>query len=92
MIASSFPLLDVFLTMLWIALFLLWFFLLILVFADLFRSRDLSGWAKALWVLLIIVFPLGVLIYLIVRGGKMYERHRQSGTFTGLAKDFEERV
>jgi ABC-type multidrug transport system fused ATPase/permease subunit len=78
MIASSYPLLDAFLTMLWIFLFIIWIWLLIIVFADIFRSRDLSGWGKALWVLGIIIIPwLGVLIYLIARGGKMHERQAQ---------------
>jgi ABC-type multidrug transport system fused ATPase/permease subunit len=78
MIASSYPLLDAFLTMLWIFLFIIWIWLLIIVFADIFRSQDLSGWGKALWVLGIIIVPwLGVLIYLIARGGKMHERQAQ---------------
>jgi Short C-terminal domain len=75
MIASSYPLLDAFLTMLWIFLFIIWIWLLIVVFADIFRSRDLSGWGKGLWVFFIIILPwLGVLVYLIARGGKMHER------------------
>ena len=74
-VAASYPLLDAFLTMLWIFLFIIWIWLLIVVFADIFRSRDLSGWGKALWVFGIIILPwLGVLIYLIARGGKMHER------------------
>jgi Short C-terminal domain/Phospholipase_D-nuclease N-terminal len=79
MIASTYPLLDAFLTMLWIFLFIIWIWLLIIVFSDIFRSRDLSGWGKALWVLGIIILPwLGVLIYLIARGGKMHERQIQA--------------
>jgi len=75
MIASSYPLLDAFLTMLWIFLFIIWIWLLIMVFSDIFRSRDLSGWGKGLWCFGIIILPwLGVLIYLIARGGKMHER------------------
>lgn len=78
MVAStSYPLLDAFLTTLWIVGFFLWIWLAILVFSDIFRS-DQSGWAKAGWILLIIVFPLlGVLIYLIARGRKMAERGAQ---------------
>ena len=49
MIASSYPLLDVFWTMLWFFLFFIWIWLLITVFVDLFRSHDLSGWGKAGW-------------------------------------------
>lgn len=65
---------DVFLSMLWFTLFFIWIWLLIAVFSDVFRSHDLSGWGKAGWTVLIIVFPyLGVLIYLIVRGKKMGE-------------------
>jgi ABC-type multidrug transport system fused ATPase/permease subunit len=78
-VASSYPLLDAFLTMLWIFLFIIWIWLLIMVFSDIFRSRDLSGWGKALWVIGIIILPwLGVLIYLIARGGKMHERQIQA--------------
>src|SRR6516165_12029410 len=55
--------------------FFIWIWLLIIVFADIFRSRDLSGGAKALWVLFVIIIPLiGVLVYLIARGNKMHER------------------
>ena len=63
---------DVFWSILWFFLFFIWIWLLIGVIADLFRSHDLSGWAKALWVIGIIIFPfLGVLVYLIARGSKM---------------------
>jgi len=69
------PLLDLFVTMLWFFLFIAWIWLLISVYADVFRSADLSGVAKAFWVLFVLVLPyLGVLIYLIVRGGSMHER------------------
>jgi hypothetical protein len=75
MLASDYPLLDVFWTMLWFFLFFIWIWLLITVFVDLFRSHDIGGWGKALWAIFIIVLPLlGVLIYLIARGGKMQER------------------
>jgi hypothetical protein len=75
MIASSYPILDAFLTMLYFFLFIIWIWLLITVFIDIFRSRDLGGWAKALWVIFVIVAPfLGVFVYLIARGGKMHER------------------
>ncbi len=68
-------LLDVFWAMLWFFLFFVWIWLLITVFADVFRSDDLSGWGKALWVLFVIILPyLGVLVYLIARGKSMQER------------------
>jgi multidrug resistance efflux pump len=53
----------------------IWFWILITVFIDIFRSRDLSGWGKALWFLFVLLIPLiGVLVYLIVRGSSMHER------------------
>ena len=65
---------DVFLSMLWFFLFFIWIWLLITVFADIFRSDDLSGWSKALWTVFVIVLPyLGVFVYLIARGHKMSE-------------------
>ena len=75
MLASSYPVLDAFLTMLYFFLFIIWIWLLIMVFMDIFRSHDLGGWAKALWVIFIIILPfLGVFVYLIARGGKMRDR------------------
>ena len=75
MLASSYPVLDAFLTMLYFFLFIIWIWLLIMVFMDVFRSHDMGGWAKALWVIFIIILPfLGVFVYLIARGGSMHER------------------
>ena len=72
---SSYPLLNVFWTMLEFFLWVIWIWILIWVFIDIFRSRDLSGWAKALWFIFVLFIPLiGVLVYLIARGGKMQER------------------
>jgi Short C-terminal domain/Phospholipase_D-nuclease N-terminal len=71
----SYPLLSVFWTILEIFLWVIWIWILIWIFIDIFRSHDLSGWAKALWFLFVLFIPLvGVLVYLIVRGGKMQER------------------
>jgi hypothetical protein len=73
--SSSYPLLNVFWTMLEFFLWVIWIWILIMVFIDIFRSHDLSGWAKALWFLFVLFIPLiGVLVYLIVRGGSMHER------------------
>jgi hypothetical protein len=70
----SYPLLGAFWTILMVFLWVIWFWILITVFIDLFRSHDLSGWAKALWFIFILFLPLiGVLVYLIARGGKMHE-------------------
>src|SRR5258708_17368197 len=75
---SSYPLLNVFWTILEIFLWVLWIWVLIAIFMDIFRSRDLSGGAKALWFLFVLFIPLiGVLTYLIVRGGSMHERSVQ---------------
>src|SRR5580693_2435207 len=75
MIAYTYPLADLFGTMLGLFVFFIWFWLLIVVFSDIFRSRDLSGGAKMLWVLFVIILPfLGIFVYLIARGGKMHER------------------
>jgi hypothetical protein len=71
------PLFDLFWAMLWFFLFFAWIWVLLSVFADLFRT-DMSGWAKALWAVFVILLPLiGVLVYLIVHGGQMHERARQ---------------
>jgi len=71
----QYPLLDAFLTMLWFFLWVLWIFLLFWIIFDIFRSKDLSGWSKALWLIFIIILPfLGVFVYLIARGGSMQER------------------
>lgn len=79
MLAYTYPLLSLFWTMLEIFIFILWIWLLISIFSDIFRSHDMGGGAKALWVLFVIILPfLGVLIYLIFRGGSMHERQAQA--------------
>ncbi len=73
--SSSYPVLNIFWTMIEFFLWVLWIWILIWIFIDIFRSRDLSGWAKALWFLFVLFIPLiGVLVYLIVRGDSMHER------------------
>jgi len=72
---SSYPLLDAFWTIVEIFLWVIWIWILITVFIDIFRSHDLSGGAKALWFVFVLFVPLiGVLVYLIARGGSMHER------------------
>jgi ABC-type transport system involved in cytochrome bd biosynthesis fused ATPase/permease subunit len=74
----SYPLLGVFWTIFEVFLWVIWFWILITVFIDIFRSHDLSGGAKALWFVFVLFIPLiGVLVYLIVRGSKMHERAAQ---------------
>ena len=73
--SSSYPLLNIFWTIVEIFLWVIWFWILITIFIDIFRSPDLSGWAKALWFLFVLFIPIiGVLVYLIARGGSMHER------------------
>lgn len=72
---SSYPALNVFWTIIEVFIWVLWFWILITIFIDIFRSSDLSGWAKALWFIFVLVIPLiGVLAYLIVRGRSMQDR------------------
>ena len=60
----------------WIFLFVIWFWLLITIFADLFRRHDINGWVKALWIIFVIVLPvLGILIYLITQSHGIAERN-----------------
>jgi hypothetical protein len=73
------PLLDLFWTMFIFFLWVAWFWLLIGVFSDIFRSEDLSGWGKAGWAMLTALMPyLGVFIYLLARGSSMTERQLRS--------------
>ena len=77
--ATDYPILDFFWTMLIFFLWIVWIFILISVLIDIFRSHDLSGGMKALWLIFVIFLPLlGVLIYLIARGGKMHEHAAQA--------------
>jgi len=74
MLASTFGTGQVFLSMLWFFLFFIWIWLLIMVFSDIFRSHDMGGFAKFVWVMFVIILPyLGVFVYLIARGHKMSE-------------------
>ena len=75
MIASSYPFLSVMWTLLVIFAWVIWFWLLITVFIDLFRRHDCSGWAKAGWIIFVIILPfLGVLVYLIAESKGIAER------------------
>ena len=78
MLASSYPFLDVMWTMLVFFVWILWFWLLIGVFADIFRRHDISGWGKTGWLIFVIILPfLGVFIYLITQNNGMTERGLQ---------------
>ena len=78
MLAYNYPLGGAFLTMLWFFLWVIWIIILFRVIFDIFRSHDMGGWGKALWLIFVIIVPfLGVFIYLIARGGKMAERDQR---------------
>jgi hypothetical protein len=78
---------QVFLSMMYFFLFFIWIWLLIVVFGDIFRSHDLGGLAKALWVIFVIVVPyLGVFVYLIARGHKMSEHAMQAAQAQDAAR------
>jgi hypothetical protein len=73
-LAYTYPVLDAFVTILWFFLWVIWLVLVFRIILDIFRSHDMSGWAKALWLIFILILPfIGVVIYLIARGGKMHE-------------------
>ena len=74
-LADGFGTGQVFWSMLWFFLWVIWFWMLIVIFGDIFRSDDLGGWGKALWSIFVIFLPyLGVFVYLIARGSKMHQR------------------
>jgi ABC-type multidrug transport system fused ATPase/permease subunit len=88
MLGYTYPLADLFGTMLGLFVFFIWFWLLITIFGDIFRSQDMGGGAKALWVIFVIVLPfLGIFVYLIARGGKMHERAAQAAQQQQQAMD-----
>jgi type VI protein secretion system component VasK len=77
-LGTDYPFLDVMWTMLVFFAWVIWFWLLITVFGDLFRRRDISGWGKAGWIIFVIVLPyLGVLVYLIAQHQGMADRNMQ---------------
>jgi hypothetical protein len=85
---------QVFWSMLWFFLFFIWLWLLIIVFSDIFRSHDLSGGVKAIWVIFVILVPyLGVFVYLIARGHKMAEHaQEQAAAQDAAARQYIQQV
>ena len=78
MVAASYPFMDVLWSMVIFLLFVIWIWILITVFADIFRRRDIGGGMKAVWIIFVIILPyLGVFIYLIAEGHKMAERNAE---------------
>jgi hypothetical protein len=77
-IGADYPFLDVLWTMFVIFAWVIWFWLLIVVFSDLFRRRDLSGWGKTGWIIFVIILPyLGVFVYLIAQHKGMEDRQAE---------------
>jgi len=77
-LAADYPFLDILWTMLVFFGWVIWFWLLIIVFGDLFSRHDISGWGKAGWMVLLVFLPyLGVFIYMIAQGARMAERKAQ---------------
>jgi hypothetical protein len=78
LLAADYPFLDVLWTMLIFFLWIIWFWILITVFIDLFRRKDTSGVSKVLWIIFVILVPfLGVFIYLLVNHDGMADRNIQ---------------
>ena len=94
MLAADFGTGQVFWSMLWFFMFFIWIWLLFVVFGDIFRSPDLSGWGKALWSIFIIVLPyLGVFVYLIARGHKLQDHAmRQTAAQEAAFRDYVQNV
>ena len=94
MLAAEFGTGQVFWSMLWFFLWFIWIWLLIVIFGDIFRSPDLSGWGKALWSIFIIVLPyLGVFVYLIARGHKMQDHAaREAAAHEAAFRDYVQDV
>jgi ABC-type multidrug transport system fused ATPase/permease subunit len=79
MLAYDYPLLSVFWSIFVFYLFFIWIIALFHVFGDIFRSKDLGGFAKAMWLIFVIILPfLGVLIYVVARGDKMAQHAMES--------------
>ena len=75
MLAYDYPILGFFWSMMIFFLFFIWLWLLFRIFVDIFRSHDLGGFAKTLWIVFIIILPfLGVFVYVIARGNSMTQR------------------
>jgi len=88
MLAYDYPLLGFFWSMLILFIWIAWIFLLIRVFADIFRDHEMGGFAKALWCIFVIIVPfLGVLVYLIANGHGMAERDMKTAQAQQQAMD-----
>jgi uncharacterized membrane protein YcjF (UPF0283 family) len=90
-VASSYPFLDVFLTMLLVVAWVIYIWIAIVVLIDVFRRDDLSGWGKAGWTIVVVVLEwIGVLIYLILNHAGMSERRTEQ--VRAAQAQFDDRV
>ena len=94
MMATGYPLLDIFISTLYLAVVLFWLIMASHILADLFRSHALSGLAKASWILLILLFPLiGCLLYVLVRGGtRSHEEVRPANDDQQFFEDYIRKI
>ena len=87
-IAADYPFLDVFWTIIIFFCWVAWIWILIVLLTDIFRRRDIGGWAKAAWVVFLIILPfLGALVYLIIEHDGMAERSAQAAA--GQKREFD---
>jgi hypothetical protein len=91
LIAADYPFLDVFWTMILFFAWVAWIWILVVILSDLFSRRDIGGWAKAAWVVFMIVLPfLGVLVYLIAQHDGFAQRNMERAQ--AAQKQFDDRV
>jgi hypothetical protein len=90
-LAADYPFLDIFWSMIIFFAWLAWFWMIIVIFGDIFRRRDIGGWSKALWIAFMIILPfLGVLVYLIAQHKGMADRNLESAQLA--QQQFDDRV
>jgi hypothetical protein len=89
--AADYPFLEVFWSILIFFMWVIWIWILITVFMDLFRRHDIGGWAKAAWMVFVIVLPfLGVFIYIVTQGRQMTER--RSAELQAASAQFDDHI
>jgi Phospholipase_D-nuclease N-terminal len=91
LIAADYPFLDIFWTMILFFAWVVWIWMMVVILSDVFRRSDIGGWAKAAWVVFMIVLPfLGVLVYLIAQHDGIAERNAKQAQ--AVQQQFDERV
>jgi signal transduction histidine kinase len=91
LIAADYPFLDVFWTMILFFTWVIWIWMMVVILTDVFRRRDIGGFAKALWVVFLIVLPfLGVLVYLIAQHDGIAQRNAERAQ--AIQQQFDDQV